>query len=156
VDNIYLGFVGLLNCLCLWPLLILLHFVGVEVWEWPSAQVLLFLCINGLIGTVLSDLLWSYSVFYTSPLIASVGLSLTIPLAIGVERFLHHRDFTWSYLLGSGLVVSGFVLVNIASRQCEKDCWSRTKQCHCFKSNPTVDAPPDTILEDGQRTALVS
>ena len=37
---------------------------------------------NGLIGTVLSELLWLVGCFYTSSLVATLAISLTIPLTM--------------------------------------------------------------------------
>lgn len=39
-----------------------------------QGYVWLYLTVNGLIGTVLSDLLWLWSVLLTSPLVATIGL----------------------------------------------------------------------------------
>lgn len=43
------------------------------------------LTINGLLGTVLSDLLWARAVVLTSPLVANLGIGFTIPLAFAVD-----------------------------------------------------------------------
>jgi solute carrier family 35 protein F5 len=37
--------------------------------------------INGMIGTVLSDVLWAKAIVLTSPLTVNLGMSLTIPLS---------------------------------------------------------------------------
>lgn len=33
--TLFFGFVGLFNILLIWPLGLVLHFTGVEIWEWP-------------------------------------------------------------------------------------------------------------------------
>lgn len=124
----FAGFVGLFNCIMLWPFMILLHYTGVETFEFPPATVLLYLFVNGLIGTVLSDLLWSYAIFYTSPTVATVGLSLTIPLAIIFELFMNKRTFSVYYFLGSALVLSAFLAVNITTREKERRLIARAKR----------------------------
>lgn len=121
------------NCLMLWPFMIVLHYTGVESFELPPVKVLLYLLVNGLIGTVLSDLLWSYAIFYTSPTVATVGLSLSIPLAIISELFLNKRTFSVFYLLGSALVLSAFLAVNITTREREKKLFARIKDACCKK-----------------------
>ena len=40
--------------------------LGVEHFDWPTSKQLEFLVVNGLIGTVLSELLWLCGCFYTS------------------------------------------------------------------------------------------
>ena len=57
------GFVGLFTILFLWPGLLILHFAGAEKFEWPDPIQWLFLVANGIIGTVLSELLWLWWVF---------------------------------------------------------------------------------------------
>lgn len=107
------GFLGLFNALLLWPGFFLLAAAGVESWSTPPANVMLFLTINGVFGTVISDYLWAKSVLLTSPLIASLGLALTIPLAIIVDWALHGLRFTAVYCIGGICVLVGFILVNV-------------------------------------------
>eukprot|EP01127_Copromyxa_protea_P000041 TRINITY_DN10036_c0_g1_i2.p1 TRINITY_DN10036_c0_g1~~TRINITY_DN10036_c0_g1_i2.p1 ORF type:complete len:367 (-),score=58.49 TRINITY_DN10036_c0_g1_i2:23-1123(-) len=115
-----LGFVGLFNLISLWPFILLLHFTGTEVFDAPSAVTMGYLTANALIGTVLSDLLWCKVVILTSPLVATLGLSLTIPLALLSDLIINHTKFRWEALLGSGLVFIGFVLVNVTTAEKEK------------------------------------
>jgi solute carrier family 35 protein F5 len=132
----FFGFVGFFNCIMLWPFMILLHYTGVESFEFPPTTVLLYLFVNGLIGTVLSDLLWSYAIFYTSPTVATVGLSLTIPLAIIFELFMNKRTFSVNYFLGSALVLFAFLVVNITTREKEKRLIARVKTACCKSRDP--------------------
>lgn len=106
------GFLGLFNLVLFWPGFFLLHATGIETFHAPPLNVLVALTVNGFFGSVISDFLWARSVLLTSPLIATMGLSLTIPLAMGVDVVLHGHVFSALYLLGSGSVISGFVLVN--------------------------------------------
>lgn len=61
---------------------------------------------------MLSDYLWARSIVLTSPTVATVGLSLTIPLAF-LSDFLLGKS-TVGYLSGFGamFVVFGFIVVN--------------------------------------------
>lgn len=52
------GFVGLFNFLLIWPGLIILHLSNWETLEMPSVKVVLYLALNGIIGTVISEFLW--------------------------------------------------------------------------------------------------
>ena len=72
-----------------------------------------FMVLNGLCNNVLSDYLWARAVVLTSPTVATIGVSITIPLALISDFFLHGT--TPTILSGSGafLVLCGFVLVNI-------------------------------------------
>ena len=43
---------------------------------------------NGLCNSVLSDYLWARSVVLTSPTVATIGMSITIPLAMISDLFI--------------------------------------------------------------------
>eukprot|EP01119_Soliformovum_irregulare_P020317 TRINITY_DN6553_c0_g1_i2.p1 TRINITY_DN6553_c0_g1~~TRINITY_DN6553_c0_g1_i2.p1 ORF type:complete len:263 (+),score=63.36 TRINITY_DN6553_c0_g1_i2:350-1138(+) len=107
-----LGFLGAINTVVLFPVLILFSVTGLEHFEFPTGKVFGFLTIQGLIGTVLSDYLWLLSVLLTSPLIATLGLSLTTVLAMVVDIIFRGRHFPTMYVLGALAVLSGFLLVN--------------------------------------------
>ena len=108
--------VGVVNLLCLWPFFFVLHASGIETFELPTGQTLGALLLNALIGTALSDVLWALSVVLTNPVVATVGLSLTIPVAMLADLMLGNAQFRVLYLLGMGLVFGGFLLVNWAYR----------------------------------------
>lgn len=134
----FFGFLGLLNAVCLWPLFFILHWTGIEPWSWPNYRTMLFLCINSFIGTVLSDYLWLWSVILTSPLISTLGLSLTIPVALASDFVLgNHPDTSLVYLTGCGLVLAGFFLINFpAHRDPLSECargMSSLPSCLCCR-----------------------
>jgi solute carrier family 35 protein F5 len=58
----YVGFVGLFNLLLLWPLFFVIHYMGMETFEWPTHRQWVFLIINGIVGTVFSEVLWLWLV----------------------------------------------------------------------------------------------
>lgn len=52
--SLFFGFVGAFNVLLLWPLLPLLHYIGLETFEIPSSPVLwIVILLNAFIGTFL-------------------------------------------------------------------------------------------------------
>ncbi|GMI05171.1 hypothetical protein TrVE_jg12416 [Triparma verrucosa] len=65
-----------------------------------------------LIDNLLSDYLWAKSVVYTSATVATVGLALTVPVAVLID-WIEGGGVGWARLVGSGLVVVGFVGINI-------------------------------------------
>jgi len=75
---------------------------------WPVVRLLV---LNGVAGTFVSQLLWARSVLMTSPLVATCGLSLTIPVAMVADQVLWGKSFGVVYVVGSLCVVAGFVLV---------------------------------------------
>lgn len=111
--RLFFGFVGLFNILLLWPGFILLHFTGIEEFELPNATVFGLVMLNGIVGTLLADYLWMLAMFMTSPMIVTLGLSLTIPLALFVDLLLDAVDLTAVYWVGTSMVLMGFVFVNM-------------------------------------------
>ena len=110
--QLVLGFLGLINFCLYWPLFFLLQLSGIEPFPSPSTTILLSLLLNGLLGTVLADYLWARSILLTSPLVATMGLTLNIPCSLLVEWLWRGRQYGWVYGVGGLSVVVGFVLVN--------------------------------------------
>ncbi|KAG7396785.1 hypothetical protein PHYBOEH_001703 [Phytophthora boehmeriae] len=53
------------------------------------------------------------SIIWTSPLETSVGFMLTIPLSGLMDTWLHHTSFSWECIVGSGLVMAGFGMLEL-------------------------------------------
>eukprot|EP00124_Ichthyophonus_hoferi_P000309 Ihof_evm5s11 gene=Ihof_evmTU5s11 len=107
--GMFFGFVGLFNMILLWPIFLALHWSGLETFQIPVAKTWFYLIVNALIGTVLSDYLWLYSTLMTSPLIATLGLSLTIPLAILVDAMIATININALFVCGTILVFIAFL-----------------------------------------------
>ncbi|GJQ15469.1 hypothetical protein GpartN1_g7260.t1 [Galdieria partita] len=103
------GWMGLLMMICLVPVMFLWNILGFEKFVLPSFRSSLFLIMNALIGTVLSDYLWALAVVFTSPVLATMALSLTIPLSTVVDNLQGKAFFSSTYVLGAFCVFSGFV-----------------------------------------------
>jgi len=84
---VFFGWLGVLTSLLLLPVVGALHATGVEdlsgLLSKPHlATIVALVLLKGLFDNVLSDLLWARAIQLTSPTLASVGLSLTIPMAV--------------------------------------------------------------------------
>uniref|UniRef100_A0A7N8YLA8 Solute carrier family 35 member F5 n=1 Tax=Mastacembelus armatus TaxID=205130 RepID=A0A7N8YLA8_9TELE len=116
----FFGFVGLFNLLLLWPGFLLLHYTGFEAFELPSQLVWIYILLNGLIGTVLSEFLWLWGCFLTSSLIGTLALSLTIPLSILADICMRKVRFSWLFFAGA---VPVFLSFFIATLLCHYNNW---------------------------------
>ncbi|KAK7604641.1 hypothetical protein V9T40_005827 [Parthenolecanium corni] len=96
------GFTGLFCLTILWPGFFLLHFINWEVFEWPNLYQWTFLLADGLLGTMLSQVLWLWGCFLTSSLLATVAISMTVPLCILMDAFIF--DVKHTSLLYAGLI----------------------------------------------------
>lgn len=117
--ELILGFVGLFNLLTLWPLIVVLQVTGKE--DLFSLSPLFFALVisKGLFDNVLSGLMWANAIKLGGPTLASVGLSLTIPLALASDWALPYGNGSPDLLLSIGafLTVCGFVLSAVSESQ---------------------------------------
>lgn len=110
--HLFFGFVGLSCLVCFWPFLIILHLLGYEKFELPqNSETWTMLLMNAFV-TYISDFCWCKAVILTSPLTATVGLSMTIPLAMVGDWLLIGFKVNWGYLFGALTVTFGFLIIN--------------------------------------------
>lgn len=68
-------------------------------------------------SSLLSDVLWAYSMLLTTPLVVTVGLSLTIPLSLVGQIVLQSQYASPLYWVGAAIVFLSFLVVNHESRE---------------------------------------
>ncbi|KAM0750478.1 hypothetical protein T439DRAFT_326445 [Meredithblackwellia eburnea MCA 4105] len=105
----FFGYVGLFNILLIWPLGVLLDQTGLEKFEWPKGRELWISIIVNAGITFVSDALYLKAMLMTSPLAVTLGISLTIPLAVIGDIYRGTQLGGWKIYLGAALVLSGFV-----------------------------------------------
>ncbi|KAL0220657.1 hypothetical protein RCL1_000511 [Eukaryota sp. TZLM3-RCL] len=115
-----LVFWGLTGVLCLFvysPLLFLFHILHIERFSFPSTRILFVILLNASIGTVLSDLIWSYALMLTNPLVAALGISLTIPLALIIDLVREKVKLNLEFIVGAVLTICAFSLISILNNK---------------------------------------
>lgn len=105
------GFVGLFNILGCWPLGLVLHLTGVERFGWPVGGKEWSGVLINMAVTFSSDFIYVVAMLKTTPLVVTLGLTLTIPLAIIGDYFLQSRAATLLGLFGATLVVAAFGVI---------------------------------------------
>lgn len=145
--HLFFGFVGAFTMLGLWPLLVLLHITGFETFQVPSSWGLLFILALSAGITFISDYCWAKAVLLTSPLTVSMGLSISIPLAMLVSLVSKFErssfELSYAYILGAMMVLVSFIIVN---REQET---STEEECEEVDDNAVVEideVPSSTTL----------
>ena len=110
---LFMGCLGLFSCIMYWPGLVILDWLGNELFVWPSWSQFGLIMINSAFDSS-ADFLSVLGIVFTSPLLMSVGALLSIPAAIVADVILH--DYTLDALqwIGLFLVVAGFGTIILA------------------------------------------
>ena len=111
--QLLLGYLGLINAIILLPLLIIMIVIGSINLTKLTLTVFAYLILGGLVDNAISDYLWARSVVLTSPTVATVGLGLTIPLAMISDAMLGKEYPSILECLGAILVLAGFIIVSV-------------------------------------------
>lgn len=138
------GLIGLLTAVFCAAAIPVLHLMRIERFAPPSGTTLIALLCNALFGSVISNVLLARAMLLASPLVATVGLSLTIPLAIASDVMRSRGRFSKGLLLGTVAVWCGFIGVS-TSETLEKRC---TKAWGRWRAGPrqrTADAPLERV-----------
>lgn len=108
----FFGFVGLFTLLLLWPMIVIFNYCGVEKFELPPTEYVWVIVLINAASTIISDFCWAMSMLLTSPLVVTVGLSATIPLALAGDMILKSHFGTWLYYVGALLMCLSFFFIN--------------------------------------------
>ncbi|TFK30549.1 hypothetical protein FA15DRAFT_629746 [Coprinopsis marcescibilis] len=114
--QLFFGFVGLFNILLCWPIGVILHLSGIEVFGLPGTSKLWTAVLINMAITWSSDYLYVLAMLKTTPLVVTVGLSLTIPFAV-LGDFFRGRGSDPQVILGALLVLVSFVALGIGNRE---------------------------------------
>jgi solute carrier family 35, member F5 len=60
---------------------------------------------------------WAYAMLLTTPLVVTVGLSLTIPLSLIGEMIQYHQYSSIIYWIGAAVVFVSFLFINHESKE---------------------------------------
>lgn len=109
---LFFGFVGLFNVFLLWPAFIILHYTGIELFGFPRTSKTSMIIIANSMSSLVSDICWAYAMLLTSPLVVTVGLSLTIPLSLVGQMVLDAQYSSVWYWIGASIVFLSFIFIN--------------------------------------------
>ena len=67
--------------------------------------------------SLVSDVCWAYAILLTSPLVVTVGLSLSIPLSLVGQMIVNSQTSSLLYWLGAVIVFLSFIYINHESEE---------------------------------------
>ncbi|KAH7880600.1 uncharacterized protein C8R40DRAFT_1080972 [Lentinula edodes] len=117
--KMFFGFVGLFNIILCWPIGVILHLTGIERFELPTSERAVGALLVNMAITWSSDYLYVLAMLKTTPLVVTIGLSLTIPLAVLGDFFLSNPVRS-PVLAGALLVLMSFVVVGVDDANAEQ------------------------------------
>lgn len=91
-----------------------LHYLGWETFELPPTSTAVTICIINMLITLSSDYLYVLAMLKTTPMLVTIGLSMTIPFAMIGSMFIpsaHTDSVTGLSVLGASLVVGSFLVL---------------------------------------------
>ncbi|KAF2011211.1 hypothetical protein BU24DRAFT_354036 [Aaosphaeria arxii CBS 175.79] len=118
---LFFGLVGIFNIVLLWPGLIILHFTGIEPFELPPTKRILTIVLVNSASSLVSDFCWAYAMLLTSPLVVTVGLSLTIPLSLIGQMVLDAQYSSALYWVGAAVMLLSFIFINHEEKKDEDE-----------------------------------
>ncbi|TBU46107.1 hypothetical protein BD309DRAFT_954822 [Dichomitus squalens] len=128
--QLFFGFVGLFNILTCWPIGVVLHLTGVEPFQLPSTSKAVVALLVNMVITLSSDYIYVIAMLKTTPLVVTVGLSLTMPLAV-LGDWLLSRPAKAKVIFGAVIVISSFVALGFED--------SRNAEGHDLISGDRID-----------------
>ncbi|OAA72551.1 vacuolar membrane protein [Cordyceps fumosorosea ARSEF 2679] len=114
--RLFFGLVGVFNLLFLWPLFFVLHWTGIEPFQLPPTGTVWAIIIANSLSSFISDIFWAFAMLLTTPLVVTVGLSLTIPLSLIGEMIQYGQYSSFVYWIGAAVVFLSFVFVSNESQ----------------------------------------
>ncbi|OAR03088.1 hypothetical protein LLEC1_07471 [Akanthomyces lecanii] len=119
--RLFFGLVGVFNLLFLWPLFFVFHWTGIEPFQLPPTGKIWAIILANSLASFVSDIFWAFAMLLTTPLVVTVGLSLTIPLSLIGEMIQYGQYSSFVYWIGAAVVFLSFVFVSKESQREEKE-----------------------------------
>ncbi|CAM9408666.1 unnamed protein product [Ectocarpus sp. 13 AM-2016] len=111
--SLVLGYLGVASALIFLPLVVGLAYApGMHILHGLTFHIVQLIVFKAVMDNVISGLLWARAILLTTPTVATVGCSLTIPIAFMSDFAMHGKVPNPLAVLGAFLVVGGFYFVS--------------------------------------------
>ena len=127
--SLFLSMIGFFTTVTLWPIILILHFLHIEVLtDIPWG----YICASSALGVIFNFSI-NFGIAYTFPLFISLGTILGIPLNAIVDVIVRHVDFlNWKFT-ATDLIVGGFLLMLVppSDSVCIQTSVRKAVTCKC-------------------------
>eukprot|EP01113_Clastostelium_recurvatum_P038680 TRINITY_DN5810_c0_g2_i1.p1 TRINITY_DN5810_c0_g2~~TRINITY_DN5810_c0_g2_i1.p1 ORF type:complete len:423 (-),score=56.28 TRINITY_DN5810_c0_g2_i1:14-1231(-) len=110
---VWLGTIGVIVCLTMWPILIIFHFTNFELFELPHSTESIILFIIHIICAGFFNYLLNYGIMRVSPLYMRVVTICSLPVSFLLSYFAFNVKFLWWNVFGIILVLIGFTAYSV-------------------------------------------
>ncbi|KAJ1912499.1 hypothetical protein H4219_005577 [Mycoemilia scoparia] len=143
--NVLTAMLGAATLLVMWFPLPILSIIKFEPFAWPTRSQLYMIFANAFFGVAYNG---GYMVMLalTSPLFASVGVMLTIPILSIIDMFMQHSLLQWNVFVGGCGILVGFGILTWAQTKDMKGSGSSGED---WQIDSSSSATPATINSGG-------
>ncbi|KAI9299232.1 hypothetical protein K502DRAFT_345384 [Neoconidiobolus thromboides FSU 785] len=138
LSNYITSYIGFITFTLLWIPIPILHIIGLEKFALPSLTALPLLMTNALMGVLYNAGLMAV-ITLTSPVFASVGVMITIPLVSLVDSALLGLVIPWNSWLGGSIIFLAFILLTRATLQEELENRKDPATSHQYQEQLDLD-----------------
>eukprot|EP00753_Platysulcus_tardus_P012880 PLAT3565.4.p1 GENE.PLAT3565.4~~PLAT3565.4.p1 ORF type:complete len:416 (+),score=121.68 PLAT3565.4:181-1248(+) len=127
-NMLWMTFMGVWALFVFWFPLLLQPQLGLQPFRLPAGAKELVPFWMNIFVILFVNLLLNYGIIAASPLFIAVASQMTIPTSLVFSVFLHGAPMTALQLVGAGLVILGFVLLNIKTGSAKKQPDPKTEE----------------------------
>ncbi|KAF8337114.1 uncharacterized protein EI90DRAFT_3044946 [Cantharellus anzutake] len=128
--RLFFGYVGIYNLATLWILGIMLHLTGFEAFALPETGRQWCAILTNTILSVLASFLYVIALLKTTPLIVTIGSSLTGPFALLGDFTFTGVNAGGQVIFGSLIIVTSFVILGVEDAMKERWKWADENVTH--------------------------
>ncbi|KAL3234546.1 Thiamine-repressible mitochondrial transport protein THI74 [Nakaseomyces bracarensis] len=113
--NLVFGLIGLCTLTTMWPTYFVYqkYINPLETLDFPPSTTILMLILFNCSLSFISNYCWAKSVMLlSSPLVVTMGLTMTIPLAMLGDMIFNHKPFSLHYVFGAFYIIQGFIIID--------------------------------------------
>jgi len=139
----FMGMNGMLAIFLAPLLLTIADSYGIEEFARPPLKTLVCLALNALFGCTIANYFYTSALLLLSPIVATVSMSLSIPLSALVDQvLLRQHTFSAGWLVGASLVCMSVLLAAVdleGSEESREKSGKEEKACKASELRPLLD-----------------